>query len=231
MRLTINLDTHAVTTNPSPLRIKADCDVPFDVAFTRGSQPVTPQGVAIELGLKVKGQFDAGLLIFHDQFSPASGGVFSGIVNAATAQLQAALGIGNNTQVDDKPQVELVGELAWTISGQHYRSQSFSVYAEPPVIYAVEPTPIPIPEPTPPAPVPNPPPAPPPPPQPTPVAGVLLLSLLQYVQAVPGMLAYDALGRLFLCYAPRRWKMFTGTEYVFSGGSAGSTYSVGAKLV
>ena len=53
MKITVNLDTQAVITQPSPLCFKAGCYNPVEVAFTRGSQTVPlPDGAVIEFALK-----------------------------------------------------------------------------------------------------------------------------------------------------------------------------------
>ncbi|MCX6968095.1 MAG: hypothetical protein NTZ46_10045 [Verrucomicrobia bacterium] len=57
MKITVNLDTQAVITQPAPLRFKAGCFNPVEISFTRNSQPVPlPEGAVIEYALKPRKQ-------------------------------------------------------------------------------------------------------------------------------------------------------------------------------
>ena len=60
---------------------------------------------------------------------------------------------------------------------------------------------------------------------------VHLLPMLHQAQGVPGVLAFDALGRLYLCYEPNRWKVFIGFDHYGDYYGTGSVYSIGAHLV
>jgi len=60
---------------------------------------------------------------------------------------------------------------------------------------------------------------------------VHLLPMLHQAQGAPGVLAFDALGRLYLCYQPNRWKVFIGFDHYGDYYGTGSVYSIGAHLV
>jgi hypothetical protein len=68
VKITVNLDTQAVITQPSPLRFKAGCFNPVEIGFTRSSQTASlPDGAVIEFALKPKNQWTGGLLAYLTQ--------------------------------------------------------------------------------------------------------------------------------------------------------------------
>lgn len=143
MRITVSLDTHAVIAQPSPLRVKAASFVPVEIGFTRGSQAARlPEGAVIEIGFKAKGKPDAELLVYHTGFEAAAGNLYSAAINCATTELHAALGITDGDTANEKTTVELSGEIGWTFGGQHFRSQTFPVIAEAPVVSSDAPAPL-----------------------------------------------------------------------------------------
>ncbi len=104
MKITVNLDTQAVIAQPTPLRIKAGAYVPVAIAFTRASQTVSlPQSAVIEFALKPRNQWTGGLLAYLNEFELTDGNVYTGALNAASASLLAALGIGDSTPLNDIP--------------------------------------------------------------------------------------------------------------------------------
>ena len=142
MRITVNLDTGAVTTTPAPFRLKAASIAQVEVQFTRASSPVPlPAGSAIEFGLKAKGQTDSELLVYCNGFSATSGTLYAATVNCATVPLEAALGIGDSDASNDKASAEFAGEVSWSIDGAYaFRSQTFPVFVDAPVISSGAPT-------------------------------------------------------------------------------------------
>jgi len=69
VKITVSLDTQAVITQPSPLRFKAGCFNPLEVAFTRGSQTMPlPDVAVIEFALKPRNQWTGGLLAYLNAF-------------------------------------------------------------------------------------------------------------------------------------------------------------------
>lgn len=138
MRITVSLDTQAVITQPSPLRIKAASSVPLKVAFTRGNQVVRlAEDAALEIGLKIKGKFDAPLLVYRAGFDAVAENLYEAVVNCATVELHNALGIGDGDTGNDKPTLDLSGEIGWSSGSQHFRSQTFPVIAEAPIVPSV----------------------------------------------------------------------------------------------
>ena len=136
MRITVNLDTCAVTTTPAPFRLKAASIAQVEVQFTRASSPVPlPAASVIEFGLKAKGQSDSELLVYSNAFSATSGTLYAANVNCATVPLETALGIGDGDTTNDKAAVEFAGEVSWSIDGANaFRSQTFPVFVDAPVI-------------------------------------------------------------------------------------------------
>ena len=135
MRITVNLDTQAVTTTPSPLRLKAASMAQIEAAFTRGSAVVPlPPGAVIEFGLKAKGKTDTDLLVYSNEFAAVAGTLYAANVNCATVPIEAALGIDDDDASNDLPFIELSAELGWTIGDLHFRSQTFGVFVDAPVI-------------------------------------------------------------------------------------------------
>lgn len=134
MRITVNLDTQAVITQPSPLRIKAGAFVPVEIAFTRGAQSVAlPSGAVLEFALKLRNQWTGGLLAYLDVFASAAGNLYTGTLNCATESVLGALGLGDKTPANDVSQVDTNAEVTWSVSGQKFRSSTFSVTVEAPV--------------------------------------------------------------------------------------------------
>lgn len=143
MRITVSLDTHAVIAQPSPLRVKAASFVPLEIAFTRGTQPVRlPEDAVIEVGLKARGRPDSKLLVYHTGFAAIAETLYGAVINCASAELHAALGIGDGDTANDKVSVDLSGEIGWTAGDQHFRSQTFPVVAEAPVVSSDSPAPL-----------------------------------------------------------------------------------------
>lgn len=101
-----------------------------------------PEDAAIEFGLKAKGKAGSELLVYHAGFEAASGNLHSAAINCATTELHDALGIGDNGPANDKATLELSGEIGWTVGGQHFRSQTFPVIAEAPVVSSDAPAPL-----------------------------------------------------------------------------------------
>jgi hypothetical protein len=135
VRITVSLETHAVITQPSPARVKGGSFVPLEVSFTRGSQTVMlPEGSSIEFVLKPKNQFTGGTLVYHPDFSVAAGALYVGIASFAAPALMAALGLSDDAPANDIAQVEGGAEVAWSIAGQRFRSATFSITVEAPLI-------------------------------------------------------------------------------------------------
>lgn len=135
MRITVSLDTQAVVTQPSPARAKAGGFVPVEIAFTRGTQAVMlPAGSTMEFVLKPKNTWTGGLLVYHSAFATGAGGLYVGTANFATAELLSVLGLTDNAPANDVPQIEAAAEVVWNISGQRFRSSTFSVVVEAPLL-------------------------------------------------------------------------------------------------
>lgn len=134
MRITVNLDTQSVVTQPSPLRFKAGCFNPVEVAFTRSSQSVPlPDGAVIEFSLKPRNQWTGGLLAYLNVFTASAGNLYAGTLNCATAGLLAALGLSDQLTGNDVAQIDASAEVTWSFGGQKFRSTTFSVTVEAPV--------------------------------------------------------------------------------------------------
>jgi hypothetical protein len=74
VKITVSLDTQAVITQPSPLRIKAGAFVSVGVAFTRGARSIAlSEGAVIELAVKPRNQWTGGLLAYLNAFELESG--------------------------------------------------------------------------------------------------------------------------------------------------------------
>ena len=121
---------------PSPFRMKAASLAQVEVQFTRAAVVVPlPMGSVIEFGIKAKNQTDAPPLVYCNTFSATAGTLYAADVNLATVELEQALGIGDSDTSNDKPQVELAGEVGWSTDGINlFRSQTFTVIVEAPVI-------------------------------------------------------------------------------------------------
>ena len=121
---------------PSPFRMKAASIAQLEVQFTRAAVVVPlPMGSSIEFGIKAKNQTDTPPLVYCNTFSATAGTLYAANVNLATVELEQALGIGDGDASNDKPQVELVGEIGWSTDGTNlFRSQTFTVVVEAPVI-------------------------------------------------------------------------------------------------
>lgn len=142
MRITVNLDTHFATIT-TPARVKT-AKQPIAIVFERGGQPVVLEGIALAIGFKQAGEFDgAPIVVFHDDFF-ADAGTYSAAVNFATAELFALLGIADQSETNDKEEVELSGEVLWVIGNNTYRSQTFSATIEPSIIAGEVPTQLPM---------------------------------------------------------------------------------------
>lgn len=134
MKITVNLDTQAVISQPSPLRFKGGCFNPVEIGFTRGSQSVPlPDGAVIEFSIKPKNQWTGGLLAYLNAFTPASGNIYSGSLNCATAALLAALGLSDQVPANDVAQVDASAEVTWSFGGQKFRSVTFTATIEAPI--------------------------------------------------------------------------------------------------
>lgn len=145
MKIAISLDTQAVITQPTPVRVKAASFVAVEISFTRGSQPVRlPDGAVLEFALKPQGEFTGDLLVYHNVFTTAAGVHYAGTVNFATGALLAALGLGDTDPGNDETQLEASGEITWSIGSQKFRSATFPVIVEPPL---TDDNPIPTPDP------------------------------------------------------------------------------------
>ena len=127
---------------PSPFRMKAASFAQLEVQFTRSAAVVPlPEGSIIEFGIKPKNQTDTDPLVYCNTFSATAGTLYSATLNLATSPLAAALGIGDSDATDDKKSpVEFSGEVGWSINGELFRSQTFSVFIEAPVISGGSPT-------------------------------------------------------------------------------------------
>lgn len=135
MRITVSLDTQAVITQPSPARAKAGGFVPVEIAFTRGSLSVMlPAGSTLEFVLKPKNTWTGGILVYHATFAAAAGSLYVGTANFATAELLSALGLTDNAPANDVSQIEAAAEIVWNIEGQRFRSSTFSVVVEAPLL-------------------------------------------------------------------------------------------------
>ena len=120
---------------PSPFRMKAASIAQLEVQFTRAAVVVPlPMGSVIEFGIKAKNT-DTPPLVYCNTFSATAGTLYAANVNLATVELEQALGIGDGDASNDKPQVELVGEIGWSTDGINlFRSQTFTLVVEAPVI-------------------------------------------------------------------------------------------------
>jgi len=138
VRITVNLDTQAVITQPSPARAKAGGIVPLEVSFTRASQAVMlPAGSTIEFALKPKNVWTGGMLVYHSAFAAGSGSVYTGEANFSTAQLLAALGLADNAPANDVGQIEASCEIVWNIGSQRFRSATCPITVESPLADAI----------------------------------------------------------------------------------------------
>jgi len=134
VRITVSLDTQAVITQPSPLRFKAGCFNPVEVAFTRGSQSVPlPDGAVIEFALKPRNQWTGGLLAYLNTFTPGAGGIYTGSLNCATAGLLSALGLSDDVPANDIANLDASAEVTWSFDDHKFRSATFSVTIETPL--------------------------------------------------------------------------------------------------
>ena len=147
MKITVNLDSQTVITQPSPLRFKAGCFNPVEIGFTRNSQSVPlPDGTVIEFALKPRNQWTGGLLAYLNSFEVTAGNIYTGTLNCSTTALLSALGLCDQVQVNDVAQLDASAEVTWSIGGQKFRSGTFSATVEPPL---TDDNPIPSPDPTP----------------------------------------------------------------------------------
>ena len=134
MKITVNLDTQAVITQPSPLRFKAGCYNPVEVGFTRSSQSVPlPDGAVIEFALKPRNQWTGGLLAYLNMFTPGAGSIYTGSLNCASAAMLAALGLSDEVPANDVANLDASAEVSWSFGGQKFRSATFSVTVEAPL--------------------------------------------------------------------------------------------------
>jgi hypothetical protein len=134
VKITVNLDTQAIITQPSPLRFKAGCYNPVEVVFTRGSQSVPlPHGTVIEFALKPRNQWTGGLLAYLNTFTPGAGSIYTGSLNCASAAMLAALGLSDEVPANDVANLDASAEVSWSFGGQKFRSATFSVTVEAPL--------------------------------------------------------------------------------------------------
>jgi len=135
VKITVNLDTQAIITQPSPLRFKAGCFNPVELGFTRGSQSVPlPDGAVIEFALKPRNQWTGGLLAYLNAFVPAAGNLYLGTLNCATAALMTALGLSDQVPANDVANLDASAEVSWSFGGQKFRSVTFPATVETPLI-------------------------------------------------------------------------------------------------
>lgn len=138
MRITVNLDTQAVITQPSPARVKAGGIVSMEVGFTRASQTaMLPAGASVEFALKPKNVWTGGMLVYHSAFAAGSGNAYRGEVNFATQPLLASLGLADNAPSNDIGQIEVSCEIAWNIGNMRFRSITFPITVESPITDAI----------------------------------------------------------------------------------------------
>ena len=134
MKITVNLDTQAVITQPSPLRFKAGCFNPVEVAFTCGSLSVPlPDNAVIEFALKPRNQWTGGLLAYLNTFSPSAGSIYTGSLNCASAAMLTALGLSDEVPANDVANLDASAEVSWSFGGQKFRSATFSATVETPL--------------------------------------------------------------------------------------------------
>jgi len=134
VKITVNLDTQAVITQPSPLRFKAGCFNPVEIGFTRSSQSASlPDGAVIEFALKPKNQWTGGLLAYLNVFIPVPGNLYTGSLNCATTALLSAMGLSDQTPYNDLAQLDASAEVTWSFNNQKFRSNTFSVTVEAPL--------------------------------------------------------------------------------------------------
>jgi len=134
VKITVNLDTQAVITQPSPLRFKAGCFNPVEIGFTRSSQSASlPDGAVIEFALKPKNQWTGGLLAYLNVFTLVPGNLYTGSLNCATTALLSALGLSDQTPFNDLAQLDASAEVTWSFNDQKSRSNTFSVTVETPL--------------------------------------------------------------------------------------------------
>lgn len=145
VKITVSLDTQAVITQPSPLRIKAGAFVSIAVAFTRGSRSIALfEGAVIELAVKPRNQWTGGLLAYLNAFELESGNIYTGILNCTSLSLLSALGMSDSVPANDHAQLEASAEITWTFNGLKFRSSTFPLIIETPLTDA---NPIPAPDP------------------------------------------------------------------------------------
>ncbi|XHR29838.1 MAG: hypothetical protein ACFUZC_04640 [Chthoniobacteraceae bacterium] len=134
MKITVNLDTQTVISQPSPLRFKGGCFNPVEIGFTRSSQSVPlPDGAVIEFSLKPKNQWTGGLLAYLNTFVFAAENLYSGSLNCATVALLTALGLSDQVPANDVAQVDASAEVTWSFGGEKFRSITFSATIEAPI--------------------------------------------------------------------------------------------------
>jgi len=133
VKLTVNLDTQVVITQPAPMRIKAGCFVPVEVAFTRENQSaLLPQGAMIEFFLTPIVPWPCGVFAYANQFT-CSGNLYTGTLLTATGAIHDALTQAALSQPKQTPRIEANGEITWSYEGRKYRSVTFAVVIEAPV--------------------------------------------------------------------------------------------------
>jgi len=121
MRLSVNLDTHEITTTPSALKFKGASTEPVEIVFapSGGSPVLLAAGAVVELGIINT----AGIAIaYSNAFSVGSGNVYS-----------AGLDCSGETLLDllatTSPQ-KFNAEVAWGVGAVQYRSATFQVSVE-----------------------------------------------------------------------------------------------------
>ena len=122
---------------PTPFRMKGASIAQVEIQFTRSAVVVPlPENAAIEFGIKAKGKTDVDPLVYCNTFSPTAASLYAANINLATVPLNTALGINDGNAANDvKSPVEFSGEIGWCIDGTNlFRSQTFSVFIELPVI-------------------------------------------------------------------------------------------------
>lgn len=138
MKITINLDSHSVITQPTSVRVKAGGFVPIDVVFMRENQAVAlPNSTPIEFVLKPQNKWTGSVLVYHENFVMGEGNVYSGIANFSTAELLGAIGVNDNVPENDTAKLDCSAEIVWEIDDKKFRSATFSVVVDTPIADAV----------------------------------------------------------------------------------------------
>ncbi len=127
MQVTINLDTQAVITAPSPLRMKAGAQTLLAIAFIRNNAAASlADDAVIEFGFTPQTGWTDGPVVYRLAFTKNGLGIYTGAINCATESLFAAFGSGKTLNVDC--------EVTWSTGGIKTRSATFAGIIEKPVL-------------------------------------------------------------------------------------------------